>query len=1343
MSRTEVRRLAKQLNELQRRLNGLQAPQLINASIEDGAIYGYDPYGNNGYIIGKQDDGGYGFNPLLGPIPPVPAPPTVEPSPGMFNVIWDGQFFNESGVVDPMVVAPSDFAMVEVHVGTTADFTPEIHPGSVTRSGGFTNAGGGQHTHLPVEGPGTYFVRLVSASTAGRYSEPCEAVEVTIEPLVDLTELQDDLDQLREDLDAAALEIAETGAELTDRLEQAEQNLAAADAAITELETVTLPNLQQQLSDAADWIDTTGTELNNRLGNAENDLAAAEGRLDDAEDALNTAFPSGAFNVNSRFSQTIKTSVVQYAVNASETNAPTTGWSTTQPTRTPGTFVWFRTVITYGDDTTNTTSAALLTGNTGAAGATGVGITSITPFYQQKSGAAPSKPTAATPNANWSTTEPSWVSGQSLYRTERIVYTNDTYVYTDVTKVASYEGIDAAMTAANGKNMVTYTDVTAANKPGPNPTTGMGTGRAQWDIHRNRNASTGEVYAEWRWSGSSWQTVNYGDEILRSLDVGKLTAGTANIQNAVVQKIAAESAQFINLDVKNLISTNTTMNQAVIDQLWTDVLRAKKITTDMLVVGNGQNLVPDPGFLSPQANAFRTGYGPWRLGSHGGGPGGQPMTTNDNSGTADLPLWTEQNEWWEVSNNAVIVFSALVQGPSDQLSAYLQAMKSDGTVGTTTFRPLTWDSAGRVYASWDLMELESWIGGRVAAVRVAVRRTAGSSNFYSFVSSPRVTVATDASMIVDGAIAARHINAESIGAAVGDFVKVNVKDLISTNATLNTAVVNQLWTDVVRSRKITTDMLLVGPGINMILDPLFGDTSLSAERIAASSGTWSVLSASAGVPVRFRCYPAATQSGLHLRGSTNDWYSVIEPGKRYRIRFRAYTHATGNSMVRAVVRVLNFEGSSAFVAADQTAYQAVGKGVGNWTWHEYTWTAPTDAVGVYPVIQVQGGAATFTDFANPTMTIDGASLIVDGTIGADKIIANSIGTDQLAANSITTDKLVTNSVTAAKIQAGQINVDHLQAGTLSASNIESGTLSAVVTVSGTIQTATSGQRTVMNSSGLVHYDTFGVSDFKVDGSGVAIRGELQTGSALSGVVIAPYGAGLGNGIIEFRSNTINKNPNMALVSSLNSEGSAAAALTISGPAYTSNVTPATITIDNTNVTPRRTGINLDANNITLTSTVKAKVSGSSVELSGNQVELDAPVVRISGNTITGEWATFVPTLTSTGTNPTVTNNTHVGRFRRIGRSIFFTIEITIGSAFSPGTGNYIIGLPSLSKSGITQIAAGHVILGSSEIPMSCKLEGGSTIARSWLATGVPLNASRGWATGDKILVSGTYEASSG
>lgn len=74
---------------------------------------------------------------------------------------------------------------------------------------------------------------------------------------------------------------------------------------------------------------------------------------------------------DARIDNSVSGVTTEYAVNSSETVAPTTGWSTAQPTRNPGTFVWYRVTIARTDGSSSTTNAALLTGNTGATGAAG------------------------------------------------------------------------------------------------------------------------------------------------------------------------------------------------------------------------------------------------------------------------------------------------------------------------------------------------------------------------------------------------------------------------------------------------------------------------------------------------------------------------------------------------------------------------------------------------------------------------------------------------------------------------------------------------------------------------------------------------------------------------------------------------------------------------------------------------------------------------------------------------------------------------------------------------------------------------------------------------------------
>ena len=142
----------------------------------------------------------------------------------------------------------------------------------------------------------------------------------------------------------------------------------------------------------------------------------------------------------------------------------------------------------------------------------------------------------------------------------------------------------------------------------------------------------------------------------------------------------------------------------------------------------------------------------------------------------------------------------------------------------------------------------------------------------------------------------------------------------------------------------------------------------------------------------------------------------------------------------------------------------------------------------------------------------------------------------------------------------------------------------------------------------------------------------------------------------------------------------------------------------------------------------------------NLGEAATDVVTIAGTTITGVWSSYSPTLTATNTNPSG-SLTRFGRYQRIGRSIFFSIMLTMGSTFNPGSGAYSITLPVSAATNRTQIAVGQIRIGTSEDMMFGKLEGGNTIERMWLASGLQVNHGRGWGNGDRIILSGTYEAS--
>jgi hypothetical protein len=111
-----------------------------------------------------------------------------------------------------------------------------------------------------------------------------------------------------------------------------------------------------------------------------------------------------------------------------------------------------------------------------------------------------------------------------------------------------------ALASANGKNKVMRS---TASPSGTGATIGDLWWRFADDTYRT-------VIGQWLWSGTSWVQSQVGYQVIASVDVGSLT-----------------------------VAGQATIAQAVIDVLWAQVITARKITTNMLLVGGPQNLIPN------------------------------------------------------------------------------------------------------------------------------------------------------------------------------------------------------------------------------------------------------------------------------------------------------------------------------------------------------------------------------------------------------------------------------------------------------------------------------------------------------------------------------------------------------------------------------------------------------------------------------------------------------------------------------------------------------------------------------------------------------------------------------
>lgn len=190
------------------------------------------------------------------------------------------------------------------------------------------------------------------------------------------------------------------------------------------------------------------------------EASAVQQAQDDAQDAINKAGQAiTASNDAKTAAQAAKDDNVtgysqQYAQNSDPNTAPATGWSDTAPSWAAGKYIWVRTVVSYGNGTTDITDPIVVTGNDGAKGDTGAegadgsagkGISSTAITYQL----GPSGTTA--PTGAWSSSVPSLSQGKYLWT--RIIWT-----YSDGSTQTGYSTSYIAQDGSDGSDGIAGKD---------------------------------------------------------------------------------------------------------------------------------------------------------------------------------------------------------------------------------------------------------------------------------------------------------------------------------------------------------------------------------------------------------------------------------------------------------------------------------------------------------------------------------------------------------------------------------------------------------------------------------------------------------------------------------------------------------------------------------------------------------------------------------------------------------------------------------------------------------------------------------------------------------------------
>lgn len=146
------------------------------------------------------------------------------------------------------------------------------------------------------------------------------------------------------------------------------------------------------------------------------------------------------------------------------------------------------------------------------------------------------------------------------------------------------EEVDGLIVGGTG-NIITWTDVLAVDAPGPPPSPDPD--RKPGDIHWNRDSITHMIYASYLWDGSVWNATTFGNEVLDSLDVGKLVAVTGTLDSAVINEFFTKMMTVGSITPAMLASTE----ELSVNPSWS---RAELRNVPPYQLGTGMTFATDP-----------------------------------------------------------------------------------------------------------------------------------------------------------------------------------------------------------------------------------------------------------------------------------------------------------------------------------------------------------------------------------------------------------------------------------------------------------------------------------------------------------------------------------------------------------------------------------------------------------------------------------------------------------------------------------------------------------------------------------------------------------------------------
>ena len=111
-------------------------------------------------------------------------------------------------------------------------------------------------------------------------------------------------------------------------------------------------------------------------------------------------------------------------------------------------------------------------------------------------------------------------------------------------------------------------------------------GKAIGDTCRIQDPQTLNIVAEWKWTGSAWEKMQVSGEQISNLDVGRLTAGSASINELAARKIAADTGKFLQLTTDQLTVTgNASFVDLTAKHVWARIVSAPEGEFEQIKAG--------------------------------------------------------------------------------------------------------------------------------------------------------------------------------------------------------------------------------------------------------------------------------------------------------------------------------------------------------------------------------------------------------------------------------------------------------------------------------------------------------------------------------------------------------------------------------------------------------------------------------------------------------------------------------------------------------------------------------------------------------------------------------------